>query len=66
MSEKSVKVYQFTPQVPNFIKTSIGPVAIERFSDKALRAIGRDWTEALVILAQKRRSSKGKRQGQQR
>ncbi len=47
------------PRVPNFIRTRFedGYVAIERLTDDELREVGKEWTEALIEHAKKRRAA---------
>lgn len=44
------------PMIPNFLRLKTGSVVpISDFKDSALRKIGKEWTEALVKCAKKRR-----------
>lgn len=47
--EKSFKVA--IPTVPNFLKVNTNTLSIAEFTEKELREIGKEWTEALVTRA---------------
>ncbi len=43
------------PLVPNFLKTPAGQVPIQAVTEEALRELGKQWTEALVMKARQKR-----------
>jgi hypothetical protein len=52
MSKVTLKVE--IPQTPNFIRLTPGGVCpVHLFSEKELKAIGREWTKALIQKAKK-------------
>ena len=61
MKEKKIVVQYFTeveiPSVPNFLRSPDGraAIAIDEFSREQLEEIGRQWTEALIKKAKKRK-----------
>lgn len=47
-----------TPSLPNFVKVGGASVDVADLSDNDLRGLGREWTEALLIHAQRRRDQR--------
>lgn len=50
-----IKIECEVPLVPNFLKTPNGQVPIHAVTEEALRELGKQWTEALVMKARQKR-----------
>jgi hypothetical protein len=51
-----IKIECEVPTVPNFLETVNGQVPISAVTEEALRELGKQWTEALVMRARQQRT----------
>lgn len=51
-----IKIDCEIPQIPNFLKTASGQVPITAVTEEALKELGKQWTEALVMRARQMRT----------
>lgn len=56
-----IKIECEVPIVPNFLKTANGQVPITAVTEEALRELGKQWTEALVMKARQQRTDDAKK-----